>query len=191
VAPDQHAAVAKALYSLPRAYRGHKLHARADRTTVHFYNGWELIKTHARQPAGGRSTDPADFPPEQAAYALRDVAFFERQALQHGAAVGRFAHGLLEGPLPWTRMRRVYALLGLCRRYGSARVDEACALALAADMLDVRRLGRMLQLGPPPPAPEREGARVIPLCRYLRPPQQYALPLPPPARHFPDEGDHQ
>lgn len=192
VAPDQHAQVAKALYSLPRAYRGRKLHARADRTTVRFYDGWQLVKTHPRQPPGGRSTDATDFPPEQAAYALRDVAFLERQAHQHGPSVGRFAHGLLEGPLPWTRMRRVYALLGLCRRYGSARVDETCALALAADMLDVRRLERMLQLGPPPQrsAPPPEGARVIPLCRYLRPPQQYALPLPSTPRDRTDEGDH-
>jgi transposase len=192
VAPDQHAQVAKALYSLPRAYRGHKLEARADRTTVRFYDGWELVKTHPRQPPGGRSTDPADFPPEQAAYALRDVAFLERQAQQHGASVGRFAHALLEGPLPWTRMRRAYALLGLCRRYGSTRVDETCALALAADMLDVRRLARMLQLARPPqqPGPAPDEARVIPLCRYLRPPQQYALPLPTSTRDEADGGDH-
>jgi hypothetical protein len=191
VGPDQHAVVAKALYSLPRAYRGHRLYARADRTTVRFYQGWELVKLHARQPPGGRAMDPADFPPEQAAYALRDVAFLERQAHTHGDSVGRFAHLLLEGPLPWTRMRRVYALLGLCRRYGSARVAAECARALAADMLDVHRLQRMLQLGPPPqrPDPPPAGPRVIPLCRYLRPAKQYALPLPTPVRDGHSEGD--
>jgi hypothetical protein len=36
------------------------------------------------------------------------------------------ATALLDGPLPWTRMRRVCALLGLVRRYGDARVNDAC-----------------------------------------------------------------
>jgi hypothetical protein len=157
---------------------------------VRFYFDRKLVKTHPRMPPGRRSTDPADFPPEQAALAMRDLAFIERQAYRHGDPVGRFAHALLEGPLPWTRMRRVYALLGLCRRYGDARVAEACRTALAVEMHDLRRLERMLQLGPPQPPAEPQAAQVIPLCRYLRQPQQYALPL---ASHEtdpkPQEGD--
>ena len=38
------------------------------------------------------------------------------------------------------RMRRVYALLGLVRRYGAPRVTEVCTIALDADMLDIHRL---------------------------------------------------
>jgi len=180
---DQHAQVAKALYSLPRHLKGKRLRARADRTTVRFYFDRKLVKTHPRMPPGRRSTDPADFPPEQAALAMRDLAFIERQAYRHGDPVGRLAHALLEGPLPWTRMRRVYALLGLCRRYGDARVAEACRTALEAEMHDLRRLERMLQLGPAQPPSKSQSAQVIPLCRYLRQPQQYALPL---ASHKPD-----
>jgi hypothetical protein len=86
---------------------------------------------------------------------MRDVDALRRQAASYGDAVGRFAAGLLDGPLPWTRMRRVYALLGLARRYGAARVNAACAIALAADMLDVHRLKRMLALGPAPVAAPR------------------------------------
>lgn len=180
VARDQHAQVARSLYSLPRSFIGRTLRARADRTTVRFYLGTELVKTHPRMAPGGRSTDPADFPPEKAAYAFRDIAFLERQAVACGPAVGRFAHALLEGPLPWTRMRRVYALLGLCRRYGNERVEEVCVRALEVDMLDVRRLRRMLEQAPPPTAaaPKQEPARIIPLARYLRPPKQFALPFP-------------
>lgn len=44
-------------------------------------------------------------------------------------------------------MRRVYALPGLVRRYGSTRLTEVCTVALAADMLDVQRLRRMLEHG--------------------------------------------
>lgn len=176
VGRDQHAAVLKSLYSLPRQYRGKYLTARADRSLVRFYVGQALVKTHPRMAPGQRSTDLSDFPPEKAAYAMRDVAFFSRKAREHGEAVGRFADKLLAGPLPWTRMRRAYALLGLARRYGSARVDEACAVALDADMIDVHRLRKLLEMAVQATAPSHS-ARVIPLARYLRPAQQYALPL--------------
>lgn len=108
-------------------------------------------------------------------YALRNVDALRRQAASAGEDVGHFAAALLDSPLPWTRMRRVYALLGLVRRYGAARVNAVCVTALAADMLHVRRLQRMLERAPTtlaaPPS-----VRIMPLARYLRPASQYALP---------------
>ena len=176
---DQHAQVDRALYSLPHPFVGRRLRARADRSTVRFYDGPVLVKTHARVPPGRRATDRNDFPPEKAAYAMRDVDFLRRQAERHGPHVGQLAAVILQGPLPWTRMRRVYALLGLVRKYGAARVDEVSATALAFEMHDVRRLERMLAQGlqPPVPSPPPVTSRVIPLARYLRPASQYALPL--------------
>jgi transposase len=177
VARDQCAQVAKALYSLPTRFVGKRLRARADRSTVRFYEGATLVKTHARQVPGSKSIDASDYPAHKTAYALRDVAFLEGQAKKSGESIGRFAHALLEGPLPWTRMRRVYALLGLVRRYGEVRVESACATAIAVEMFDVHRLERMLKLAPLPSPPPPSGAKVIPLARFLRSPSQYALPL--------------
>lgn len=177
VARDQYAQVARALYSLPTRFVGKTLHARADSVTVRFYHGSKLIKTHPRQAPGGRSTDPSDFPDEKAPYALRDIAFLQRKAAAHGRSVGHFAKALLEGPLPWTRMRRVYKLLSLARRYGDQRLEDACSTALNAEMIDIRRLERMLQIGAPPPVTPRSPAPVIPLARYLRPASQYRLSL--------------
>ncbi len=97
VGRDQHAAVAKSLYSLPRQYRGKWLSARADQCLVRFYVGQTLVKTHPRMAPGQRSTDPSDFPPEKAAYALRDVAFLARKAGEHGEAVGPSVEKLLAG----------------------------------------------------------------------------------------------
>ena len=71
-------------------------------------------------------------------------------------------------------------------RYGAVRVTEVCAVALTADMLDVHRLKRMLELGQAP-TPAAAPARVIPLARFLRPASQYALPLDRFER--PSEGD--
>ena len=175
VARDQLAVVAKALYSLPHRYVGHVLSARADQQLVRFYQRGLLIKTHPRQSPGGRSIDETDYPAERRVYALRNITALQQQATTYGEAIGHFAAALLDSPLPWTRMRRVYALLGLARRYGAARVNDACLTALAADMLDVTRLKRMLALALA--APAAPPARVIPLARFLRPASQHALPL--------------
>jgi len=174
IARDHFAQVALALYSLPTRLIGKTLRARADTQTVRFYDGPTLVKTHPRQPPGGRATDPTDFPPEKSVYALRDVAFLQREATRHGTAIGAFAHAVLAVPLPWTRMRRVYALLSCVKRYGAARVEATCQLALAADCFDVTRLQRMLAVAAPPP-PALPPARVIPLGRYLRPASTYTL----------------
>ena len=175
VGRDQHAQVAKALYSVPTIYVGKTLRARADRALVRLYLGALLIKTHPRMPTGKRSTDRSDFPAEKTAYALRDIGYLARKAAEHGPSVGLFADRLLAGDLPWTRMRRVYALLGLGKRYGSVRLEDACARALAADMLDVHRLRRLLEIVPAPlPTPNTS---VLPFARHLRPASQYALPF--------------
>ena len=179
---DQHAQVAKALYSLPFIYRRRTLRARADRSTVRFYFRGQLIETHPRMPPGGRSTKAEHFPPEKLAYAQRDTGFLLRQAQAQGPNVHSFAKALLENPQPWLNMRRCFALLGLCRRFTPERVDEACAIALAAEMYEYGRLKRMVTLGVTiaPTAPLQgpaQPANVIPLSRFLRPASQYALPL--------------
>jgi transposase len=175
VARDHYAQVDRALYSLPTRFIGRTLRARADRTTVRFYDGALLVKTHPRVPRGQRSTDPSDFPEHKRAYAHRDLDFLRRQAAGYGNAVGRFAAALLDDPLPWTRMRRVYALLGLARKYGAERLESACRVALEADMLDVYRLRRMLELPSLPAGATREPGTAAPAARFLRPKQQYAL----------------
>jgi transposase len=176
VGRDQLAQVQGALYSLPERFRGRRLTARADRALVRFYHDGIVVKVHERKQKGERSIDRNDYPPEKAAYATRDLDFLKRQAERHGEAIGLFAKALLDGPLPWTRMRRVYALLGLVKRYGAARVDHACQLALINDMLNVTRLRRMLETPRPTPVEEpRPQAAVIPIARFLRPSSTYAL----------------
>jgi hypothetical protein len=180
VARDQLASVARATYSLPHPYVGQVVTARADTHTVRFYLRGLVIKAHPRQPVGGRAIDPADYPAEKSVYAFRNVTALQQQADAAGPVIGRFAAALLDGPLPWTRMRRVYALLSLVRRYGPTRVTEVCTRALDADMLDVHRLRRMLELGLPA-LPATAPGRPTPRPRYLRPAHQYALPLRPPS----------
>ena len=95
---------------------------------------------------GRRSTDPADLPSEKTVYAMRDLERLRRMAAGHGDAIGVYATALLDTPLPWTKMRQVYALLGLVKKWGAARV-EACRSALEHEVINVPLVGRMLERG--------------------------------------------
>ena len=121
VAPDRHVQVAKALYSVPGELIGKRIDARADAHSVKLYWRGELIKVHPRVAPGRRHTDPADLPSEVSVYAMRDLTTLQRKAAAHGTHVGAYAAAVLEHPLPWTKMRQVYRLLGLVRRHGAER----------------------------------------------------------------------
>ena len=132
VGADQHAQVARSLYSLPFDWRNKQVRARADRSTVRFFDlvSRELIETHGRVAPGKRSTKLEHFPPEKAIYAMRDSEALINRARSHGRAIGEFAQKLFSAsPLPWTRMRQLYMLLGLVKRYGAQRVQETCTVA--------------------------------------------------------------
>lgn len=171
---DHHIQVACALYSVPGALIGRRVSVRADSRLVRISYQGRLVKVHPRVPRGRWSTDPADLPSEKSTYALRDIGRLQRTAAAHGEAIGVYAARLLDGPLPWTRMRRAYRLLGLVRRFGAARVEAACAQALALDVVDVTRIARMLDhaLEASAPAPPRPAGNVVQL-RFARDPSEF------------------
>lgn len=176
---DQHIIIAGALYSMPEDYIGKLVHVRADRALVRIYYRRQLVKTHPRQPAGGRSTDEGDFPEEKLIYARRDSDSLRRKAERAGAAVGEYARRLLDTPARWRSMRAVYRLLGLVRRYGPDPVESACRRALEFDVVDVTRIDRMVSqaLESAPRQSARRGPEpnnVIEL-RFARPASHFAL----------------
>ena len=184
VGRDHAVVVNYALYSVPFHVAEGELRVRLDRASVKLYRGAQLIKIHPRQPAGGAHIDPADLPPGKAELATRDGTSLQRIAAGYGPTVGLYAERLLDSPLPWTRMRFVYRLLGLARRYGGALVDEACAQALALDVVDVMRIDRMLERGlvarnlvelPPPSTPKT--SNLVPL-RFARKSSEWQTSTP-------------
>jgi len=170
VHPDHHVQVSRALYSVPTRFLGQRLDVRLDRASVRLYCGAELVKIHPRVEPGKRSTDPNDYPVGTADYALRSVDRIQTRARAQGEHVATFVAKLLDGPLPWTKMRAAYGLLRLCERYGAMRVDALCARALAFDVLDVRRIEGMLKSAR---SAEREGGErgtllILPVGRFAR-----------------------
>jgi hypothetical protein len=171
---DFHVEIGRALYSAPKEYLGCYLDARADSVLVKMFHRGQLVKTHPRQRPGRRVTDPADLPVEKTTYALRDVASLAKTARRHGDSIGVYAERVLDTDLPWTKMRQVYRLLGLVRRYGPGPVDTACQRALELDVVNVTKIASMLEKAtentPPPPRPAAAAT-----ARFARDPAEYRV----------------
>ena len=173
---DFHVEVDKALYSAPHRLLGLRLKARRDATTVKLFHRGELVKVHPKQPPGKRHTDPADLPTGTEIYATRDLERLKAMAAVHGSAIGTYAAAILDTPLPWTRMRQVYRLLGLVKKWGADRVEAACQRALDAEAVDVNLVSRMLERAREASAADPLPAqlRLVP-GRYARDPSEFAL----------------
>jgi transposase len=146
VHPDHHVSFGQALYSAPSTTcpPGTKLEVRGDRQTVRLYKNGELVKAYVRQARGGRMTDPDDYPAEKTPYALRSTAHAITRARDLGSHVGTFTEHLLGGDHPWAKLRGAQHLLRLADRYGAERLDAACRRALGFELIDVRRVERIL-----------------------------------------------
>jgi transposase len=164
---DHHIWYRYAIYSAPHntCPPGTELEVRGDSHLVRLYRAGKLVKVHPRKPRGGRSTDPDDYPSALTPYTLRSPNYLRRQSAELGESVGAFADKLLGGPTPWSKMRQAFKLLRLGEKYTALRLEAACEKALAVDLIDVRRLERILT-----EALEQEAMPV------------FATPTPPPGR---------
>jgi transposase len=175
---DHHVTVAKALYSVPTQYIGERVQVRNGHDLVRIYHRGQLIKTHPRVGPGQCSTDAMDYPPGVRELACRDQQALLTQARTAGPAIGGYAERLLAGPQPWMRLRHVYRLLGLVRRYAAQAVEQACARALAADVVDVTRVTRMVEQAVeqnPLPTRPPAGGPTRGRLRFLRQSSEYRL----------------
>lgn len=171
---DHHIEVGKALYSVPGDLIGEKVEVRADRLLVKIFSRGHPVKIHSRVEPGHRSTDPADLPAEKTAYAMRDLDHLRRLATSHGEAIGAYAAILLDHPLPWTRMRQVYALLGLVRKWGPERVEAACVKALDAEAIHVPLIARMLERSTEDRSENPPAEAKVVSARFARDPSHFA-----------------
>jgi transposase len=179
---DFHVRAGNAFYSVPYRLAGQQVTVRADGTLVKIYHRGQVIRTHPQQPAGGRASDPADFPPGTDVYARRDVDKLAKMAAARGEAIGIYAVRILDTPLPWTRMRAVYALIGLARTYGNDPVEQACAAALELDVISVGKIKSIVEKGTGTQAARAaarsrqagDAARKVTAARFARDPREFA-----------------
>jgi hypothetical protein len=89
-----------------------------------------------------------------------------RQAVAFGPNIGQFSSpsACWMHPFPWSKLRQGQRLLRLVERYTPERLDAECARALGFDLVDVRRLERILIL-----ALEHEGQPAPPMEQRVQP----------------------
>lgn len=151
VAPDCHAQVARALYSIPYCYQGKTmlgktLAVRVSEHTVEFYLDRELVKTHLRAKDRRRQTDWNDYPPEKAHFYQRTPDWCRFQAAALGPAVSHVVAELLSRH-KLHYLRQCQGIIGLADKYGAPRLNAACQRALAFDDPAYRTIRNILHHG--------------------------------------------
>lgn len=180
VHPDHHIYFRYALYSAPynTCPPGTELEVRGDSHLVQLYKRGELVKVHPRKPRGEKSTDPDDYPPELTPYTLRSTNYMCRKCAELGESVGAFTAQLLGGPTPWYKLRQAQKLLHLGEKYNPQRLNQACQKALAVDLIDVRRVEKILKEALEQEALPERGIQLSLPGRFARPGDVFAIGHP-------------
>jgi transposase len=119
----------------------------------------QLLREHFRQERGRHRIKDEDRPKRTPLGTVQLLARAERT----GSHIGTLSHALhrLQGE---PAIRRIQGLLAFAKKYGVARVDDACAVALEVEAYDFRFVRRYLERNSQPPLSLRQ---VDPLIRQL------------------------
>jgi transposase len=164
VHPDCHVVFAGSYYTAPHALIGERLWLRATSRVVQLFHEHALVATHARaHRAGSRVQTEGHLPPEKMRYLMQHPTWCRQRAEKVGPATARFVEQLL-GDKVLDHLRAAQATLRLADAFGTARVERACARALACDAVAFKTVKTILLRGldreplpgdplPPPAAP--------------------------------------
>ena len=126
---DCHIRVDGCLYSLPFRLVGEVVDVRVTGSVVEFYHASEPVKTHPKGAKGKRVTDVGDYPPQQAAFLVRDVAWCKRRAERIGPSTLAVIEALME-PYALHKLRSCQGIVHLADKHSPTVVETACARAL-------------------------------------------------------------
>ncbi|MEZ5661440.1 MAG: IS21 family transposase [Burkholderiaceae bacterium] len=147
VSRDCHLKFDRALYSAPFRLIGKRLWLRATDCSVALFLDYQHVHTHPRATRAGQRITVADhLPPNARAFLANDWQACLEQARRVGNACATFielllAHRVLE------RLRAAQNTLRLARTYGNARLEAACARAIAHDSIHYRTVKTILAGG--------------------------------------------
>ncbi len=137
----------KNLYSVPFRLVGHRLWLRATDTTVTIFSEHHLVATHVRaKSAATRRTVREHLPPNAQLFFAHDRDWCAQQAARIGPACTQLIDRLLSDRI-LERLRAAQGVLRLANRYGNARLEAACARAVAHDSPHYRTVRTILAGG--------------------------------------------
>jgi len=145
VGPDIHVKVGLVLYSVPWRLLGQQVHARSTATMVQLVHEGAVVATHVRRERG-RATNVAHYPPEKIAFHMRTPTWCRHVAEQVGPACTDVIANLLEVNALF-RLRAAQGVLGLRDKHTPARLETACAKAIAVGDPSYRTIKGILIAG--------------------------------------------
>lgn len=144
---DCHVKFEHMLYSAPFTLVGKVLWLRATDGAVALYEDYRHVATHPKgQRAGQRMTVRDHLPPKAQAFFAHDRVWLAGQAQRVGAACAQLIEQLLSDRV-LERLRAAQGVIGLGKTYGPARLEAACARALAHDSPYYRTVKTILSTG--------------------------------------------
>lgn len=142
---ESHLQVDNCRYSAPWRLVGERLDVRISQTTVRVYYQHELKAIHPRLTRPGqRHTVDEHLPPEHVAFKMRDPQWCLKQAQATGPFCLTFIQRLFEHRV-LDRLRAAQGVIGLAKRYGTARLEVACQRALHFDNIQYRTVRVILE----------------------------------------------
>ena len=145
VGPDIHVKVGRCLYSVPWRLIGQQVHARSTATMVQVVHEGVVVATHVRRERG-RATTTAHYPPEKIAFHMRTPTWCRHAAQQVGPACAAVVGDLLAVNALF-RLRAAQGVLGLRDKHTPARLEAACAKAIAVGDPSYRTIKGILIAG--------------------------------------------
>jgi transposase len=153
--------VEAAYYSLPPGWIGRPVKVQWDALHVRILhpNTNQLLREHLRQKPGGYRIREEDHPKKMPL----GTAQLLRRSEHAGTQIGKLCQ-LMYQRQGETGIRRILGVLSLMKKYGTAAVDDACAVALDIGAAEYRFVRRYLERRPHPQMFLRQ---IDPLIREL------------------------
>jgi transposase len=153
---DYHVEIAKHYYSVPHQLIRQEVEARITVATVEIFHRGKRVASHRRSARPHRPTTvPEHMPSSHRRYRDWTHERIRREAAAVGDNTAILADVILRSrPHPEQGFRSCIGILGLVKRYGTARVDAACARALVLGTRSYNSVATILknhrENGPPP-----------------------------------------
>jgi transposase len=149
---DGHVEVAKAYYSAPPEYRGHRVWVRWDARLVRIFNQrFEQLDVHLKKEPGQFSTHDEHLAVEKISGVERGAVWLLTKVRPLGEDTARWAEAMLQAR-GVAGVRVLQGLLSLAKRHHSAALARACATAWSYGAFRLRTLRTLLQRQTPPQA---------------------------------------
>jgi transposase len=146
---DYHVAVEHHAYSVPFGLVHERVEVRLTAAMVEIFHEGQRVASHRRSAQrGGFTTCPAHRPKSHQAHAEWTPSRFIRWATTIGPQTATLVTAVLaDRPHPEQGYRSCLGILRLAKRYDPARLEAACARALAAGARSYRHVAAILQRG--------------------------------------------